>query len=126
MGRGPEGHPPDYLSSFFGATTATVGRFSLLAMLVYVANEHPTIYAGAGTLQASVVSFNGVVVNLSRSVRLGCARLCGVHRAPSLWAGLRGAPTPAGPFLYPTHIFYLYITHLQPFYGTISGKCHEG
>jgi hypothetical protein len=50
----------------------------------------------------------------------------GVHRGSSLWAGLRGVPAPAGPFLYPTHIFYLYTTHLQPFYGTLSGKGHEG
>jgi hypothetical protein len=41
---------PDYLSSFFGATTAAVGHFSLLTVLVSVADEYPAIYAGAQTL----------------------------------------------------------------------------
>src|SRR5919112_4962604 len=34
------------------------------------------------------------------------ARLCDVHRAPSLWAGLRGVTAPAGPFLYRTLTVY--------------------
>ena len=36
------------------AATAVVGGFPLLAALVYVADEHPALYAGAGMLQASV------------------------------------------------------------------------
>src|SRR5215204_928902 len=83
------------------AAAAPVGGFPLLAVLVYVANKHPIIYAGAGTLQASVVRLYGVVVIVSGWVRVGCARLCSVHRGSSLWAGSRGVPAPAGPFLYP-------------------------
>jgi len=66
--------------SAFRATAASEGDFSLLAMLVYVADEYPTLKTRAGTLQAGVVSLYGVVVILSRWVRVGCARLCGVHR----------------------------------------------
>jgi hypothetical protein len=58
---------------------AGVARFSLLAVLVYVADEYPAFEAGAGTLQASVVSFYGIVLILGGWVRVGCARLCGVH-----------------------------------------------
>jgi hypothetical protein len=58
------------------ATAASVGGFSLLAVLVDVADEYPAFEAGTGTLQASVVSFYGVVVILSGWVRVGCARLC--------------------------------------------------
>jgi hypothetical protein len=54
-----------------------------------VAKEHPAIYAGTGTLQASVVRLYGVVVLLSGWACMGYARLCGVHRAPSLWARSR-------------------------------------
>ena len=43
------------------ATTAGVRGFSLLAVLVYVADEYPTFYTGAWTLQASVVGLYGVV-----------------------------------------------------------------
>ena len=43
------------------AATAGIGGFSLLAVLVYVANEHPAIYAGAETLKACVVSLYGAV-----------------------------------------------------------------
>ena len=61
------------------ATTAGVGDFSLLAVLVYVADEYPTSKTGAWTLQAGVVGLYGVVVILGRWVRLGCARLSRVH-----------------------------------------------
>ena len=89
------------------ATAAPVGGFSLLAVLVYVADEHPAIYAGAGARQASVVRLYGVVVILSRWVRVGCARLSRVHSSvPSfLWTGLRGASPPAGPFEKPSLVF---------------------
>jgi hypothetical protein len=60
------------------------------------ANEHPAVHAGVGALEAGVVRVNGVVVIVCRWVRVGCARLCGVHRAPSLWAGLRGVGSTAG------------------------------
>ena len=59
------------------------------------AKEHPAVYAGACPLEAGVVSLYGVVI-LGGWVRVGCARLCGVHRAPSLWAGLRGVGSTAG------------------------------
>jgi hypothetical protein len=83
------------------AAAARVGGFSLLAVLVYVADEHPAIEAGTWPLEASVVNLYGVVVIRGRWARVGCAKLCGVHSAPPLWAGLRGVAAPAGPFLYP-------------------------
>ena len=48
------------------------------------AKEHPAVHAGVGaqTLEAGVVRLYGVVVILSGWVRLGCARLSGVHEAP--------------------------------------------
>ena len=61
------------------AAAAGVGGFSLLAVLVYVADEHPALVAGAETLKASVVGFYNVVVTVSGWVRVGCARLCSVH-----------------------------------------------
>jgi hypothetical protein len=105
-----ECHPHSYglgLSAI-RATTADVGGFSLLAVLVYVADENPPVYAGTQTLQASVVCLYGVVVIVSGWVRVGCARLCGVHSSvPTfLWAGLRGVLPPAGPLLYPTPSLY--------------------
>jgi hypothetical protein len=47
-----------HLSSFFGAAAARVGSFPLLAVLIYVADEHPAVYARAGAqaLEASIVS----------------------------------------------------------------------
>jgi hypothetical protein len=59
------------------------------------AKEHPAVYAGARTLEAGVVRLYGVVVIVSRWVRAGCARLCGVHKS-SLWAGLRGVSSTCG------------------------------
>jgi len=47
------------------ATTAGVGDFSLLAVLVYVADEDPTLKTRAGTLQTSVVSLYSVIVIFS-------------------------------------------------------------
>src|SRR5215218_4456659 len=78
------------------ATAAAVGGFPLLTIVVYVADEYPAIYAGAGTLKAGVVCLYGVVLILGGWVRVGCARLCGVHRGSSLWAGSRGVSAPAG------------------------------
>src|SRR5215217_1247865 len=44
-------------ASFASAAAAGVGVFSLLAVLVYIADEYPAIYARAGTqaLEASIV-----------------------------------------------------------------------
>jgi hypothetical protein len=44
------------------ATTAPVGSFPLLAVLVFVADEYPALKTRAGTLQASVVGLYGVVI----------------------------------------------------------------
>jgi hypothetical protein len=91
------------------AAVASVGDNSLLAIVVYVANEYPTVSAGVGAqaLKAGVVRLHSVVVILSGWVRVGCARLFGVHSGVlSLWAGLRGVSPPAGPFLYPTPSLY--------------------
>ena len=43
------------------------------------AKEHPAVHAGVGALEAGVVRLYSVVVILSGWVRVGCARLCGVH-----------------------------------------------
>ena len=83
-----------------------VGGFPLLATLVYVADEYPAAYAGARTLEASVVSFYGVVLLLKGWVRVGCARLSRCPQSASfLWTGLRGASPPAGPFEKPSLVF---------------------
>src|SRR5215211_6353849 len=88
--------PGPRLSGLASVTpAAAVGGFSLLVVLVYVADEYLTSKAGAGTLEASVVGLYGIVIMV-----VGVYPRC-VHKS-SLWAGLRGAPTPAGPFLYPT------------------------
>jgi hypothetical protein len=80
-------------------------------VLVYVANEYPTVRASVGALKASVVRLYGIVVILSGWVRVGCARLSGVHSSvPTfLWAGLRGVAAPAGPFLYLTASLYHFL-----------------
>jgi hypothetical protein len=44
------------------ATLAPIGCLSLLAVLVYVPDEHPAAKAGAGTLEAGIVSLYGVVI----------------------------------------------------------------
>jgi len=79
---GPDGGP---MLSVIRATAAPVGRLPLLTVLVDVANEHPTLEAGARTLQAGIVSLYGVVVILVAWAWVGCARLSGVHT-------LRGIP----------------------------------
>jgi hypothetical protein len=58
------------------------------------------------------VRLYGVVVILSGWVRVGCARLSGVHSSvPTfLWAGLRGVAAPAGPYLYLIASILLYLT----------------
>src|SRR5215211_3344595 len=69
-------------ASFASAATAAVSSFPLFAVLVYVADEYPAVVAGVGALKARVVSLYGVVLLLDRWVRVGCARLCGVHWGP--------------------------------------------
>jgi hypothetical protein len=97
-----ECHPHSYGPelSAIRAAAAAVGGFPLLAVLVYVADEYPTFDAGVGAqaLKTGVVRLYSVVVLLGRWVRLGCARLCGVHSSvPTfLWAGLRGVPSTCG------------------------------
>ena len=84
-----ECHPHSYglgLSAI-RATTADVGGFSFLAVLVYVADEDPAIDAGTRTLQAGVVSLYGVVVIVSGWVRVSCARLSSVHSFTSFSVG---------------------------------------
>ena len=61
------------------ASAAPVGRFPLLAVLLYVADEHPTTVAGARPLQASVVRLYGVVI-----VVMGCTYLCPQSLIPSV------------------------------------------
>jgi hypothetical protein len=47
----PKDTGPIYLqASFFRAAAAGVGDFSLFTVLVYVADEHPTLKTRAGTL----------------------------------------------------------------------------
>jgi hypothetical protein len=45
------------------------------------------LVAGVGTLEASVMRLYGVVAILSGWVRVGCARLCGVHSFTSFPVG---------------------------------------
>jgi hypothetical protein len=85
--KGP-GHPtriprPAGYLLIFCAAAAGVGGFSLLAVLVYVADEHPAIEAGAGC--AIVMAVNLLV------------RLAGLRE---ILGGLS-----AGPFLYLHHKF---------------------
>jgi hypothetical protein len=129
----PEGYPgPGSLCAALAAIRATPARhgfedldlFAGTGVLDKMANVDDTLVAGVGALEAGVVRLYGVVV-LGRWVRGMRGRLIHVNSS-ILLAGSRGVRAPAGPSLYPTHIFYLYITHLQPFYGTISGNGHEG
>jgi hypothetical protein len=75
---------PDYLCSFFRTAAAGDGLYDLdlfaaTGVLDKVPQVDDTIVAGVGALQASVVRLYGVVLLLSGWVRVGCARLFGVH-----------------------------------------------
>jgi hypothetical protein len=80
------------------ATAARVGSFSLLTVLVYVADEHPAFQACARALEAGVVYLYGVVVAFAGWVRVGSSRpkgRCQGHSTRPLGAG-RGACCPKG------------------------------
>jgi hypothetical protein len=66
------------------ATTAGVASLSLLAILVYVADEDPAAHACAGTqaLETGVVRFYDVILLLNGWVHVGCARLLYGHEVP--------------------------------------------
>jgi hypothetical protein len=84
------------------------------------AKEHPAVHAGVGALEAGVVRLYGVIVILGW-VRVGCARLCGVHSAsPFLWAGPREilGGLSARPFT-----FYLELNHTLDFHTILSVHC---
>jgi hypothetical protein len=75
---------PDYLFSFFGAATAGNDRYYLdlfAATGVHdkVSDVDDALVTSVGAIEAGVMRLYGVVVILSRWVRVGCARLCGVH-----------------------------------------------
>jgi hypothetical protein len=60
----------DYVSRpTYVAAPAAVGCFPLLAVFVYVADEHPAFYTGARTLEAGAVRLYGVVLMLGGWVR---------------------------------------------------------
>jgi hypothetical protein len=92
-GRDPEGHRPDYLSSFFGATAARHGLedldlFAGTGVLDKMADVDDALVAGVGALQASVVRLYSIVVIVRRWVRAGCARLLCGHEVPLRGPGL--------------------------------------
>jgi hypothetical protein len=82
-----ECHPHSYglgLSAIRAAAARHANVLDDLAIKVVLgldnaAKEHPAVHAGVGALEAGVVRLYSVVVILSGWVRLGCARLCGVH-----------------------------------------------
>src|SRR5215207_10190930 len=87
-----ECHPHSYglgLSASFASAAAARHALVLddLAIKVVLgldnaAKEHPAVHAGVGALEAGVVSLYAVVLILGGWVRVGCARLCGVHWGP--------------------------------------------
>jgi hypothetical protein len=66
----------------------------LLAVIVYVADEHPALYASVGPLEAGVMGLYGVVVVLGGWVRV--VRYSHDVNLLSRLAGLRGVSPPAG------------------------------
>jgi len=77
---------------------------------------HGFVKYGVGQEDKPVGAGVGVVV-LTGFPWTEYARLYGVHSSvPTfLWAGLRGAPTPAGPFLYATCSLYRPFVVCTPF-----------
>src|SRR5215218_6232201 len=101
------------------------GDYSLLAIVVYVANEYPTVRAGVGAqaLKAGVVRLHSVVVILSRWVRVGCARLLYGHEVPPRGPGSGVFLAPAGPFPSLWHTQYLTLAIiLQVLYTIFTRK----
>jgi hypothetical protein len=102
---------PARLPTLRVATTAEVKRvlLYLLARLRVghdVAYRYPAIIADVGGLVR-------LILLLGRWVCVGCARLLYGHEDAPSWSGLRGAPTPPGPFLYLTHSLYQFYYFLQ-------------
>src|SRR5688500_9091532 len=104
-------HPLSYGLGLSAIRAAAAGHANVLDDLAIkvvpgldnAAKEHPAVHAGVGAqaVETGVVCLYGVVVILSRWVDVGCARLSSVHSfSSSLWAGSRGALTPAGPLPY--------------------------
>jgi len=54
-----------------------------------MADEDGAVHAGTGAqaVETGVVRLNGVVVIVGGWVRVGCARLCGVHSVPPFSVG---------------------------------------
>src|SRR5215212_8538308 len=69
-----------------------------------VSQKHQSVRAGVGVVVLNSFSWTKY------------ARLFGVHRGSSLWAGLRGVSPPAGPFPYPTLISYLFLFLFATYY----------
>jgi hypothetical protein len=72
------------------AMAAGVGCFPLLAVLVFVADEHPTFEATAGPLQASVVSLYGVVMVMGVTLVVSTVCILSVGRVPGSFHLPRG------------------------------------
>src|SRR5215208_4444710 len=115
--------PAGYLLIFCTAAARNgleyLDLFAATGVLDKVPDKYEPLFAGAGTLQASVVRLYGVVVILGRWVRVGCARLRGVHEAPPRGPGSGVLVAPPGPFLYPTSQLYTirisYTSYLRGF-----------
>jgi hypothetical protein len=95
-------------------------------VLVYVADEHLALYAGARTLQANVVGLYGVVVILGRWVRVGCARLLYGHEVPPRGPGSGELPLLRG-LSFALHLYFnRLLTIINPFanhsWYTTDGK----
>src|ERR671911_113720 len=95
-----------YHTTLFPGYVLEVLAIKVVLGLDNAAKEHPAVHAGVGALEAGVVRLYAVVVIVSGWVRVGCARLCGVHEAPPLGPGSGGFLAPAGPSLYPTLLLY--------------------
>ena len=77
--------PASPILRLVGTPAARYGFYTLDLIAVLaddeMAEEDGAVHAGTGAqaLETGVVRLYGVVVILSRWVRVGCARLCGVH-----------------------------------------------
>src|SRR5215211_7575238 len=90
-----------HLSSFASATATRNGLddldlFTGTGVLDKMRDVDDALEAGVGALEAGVMRLYGVVVIVSGWVRVGCARLCVGHEAPSSWSVPRGVSPPPG------------------------------